>query len=109
MSNAIYENASEFIYKLFFHENIEDPGKKVPELTIIQRTKTTLTKNGESFDINLDELLFERKIYQPGCIVANIQISFQSDKVSESSSSAYIGSSKYTVAHLCLRWSYAVF
>ena len=86
MSNAIYENASEFIYKLFFHENIEDPGKKVPELTIIQRTKTTLTKNGESFDINLDELLFERKIYQPGCIVANIQISFQSDKVSESSS-----------------------
>ena len=86
MSNANLENTSEFLYKLSFHENIEDPGKEKPELTIIQRTKTSLTRNGETFDIDLDGLSFERKIYQPGCIVANIQICFQSDSVSDSSS-----------------------
>ena len=86
MSNSNFESLSEFIYKLSFHENIEDPGKEVPELTIIQRTKTSLTRNGETFDIDLNKLSFERKIYQPGCIVADIQICFQSEKVIDSAS-----------------------
>lgn len=80
------DNSSELIYKLSFHENIVDPGKEMPELTIIQRKKTSLTRNGETFDIDLNKLSFERKIYQPGCIVANIQICFQSNNVTESSS-----------------------
>ena len=85
MSYANFENASEFIYKLQFYENIEEPGKELPALTIVQRTKTTLTRKGVSFDIDLDELSFERKIYQPGSIVANIQVCFQSEKVTDSS------------------------
>ena len=86
MPNSIYENASEFIYKLSFHENIEDPGKSLPDLTIVQRTKTTLTWKEQSYDIDLDKLSFERKIYKPGCITADIQICFQSDTVKDSSS-----------------------
>ena len=85
MSYTNFENASEFIYKLFFHENIEEPSKSVPDLTLIQRTKTTLKKNDVMYDINLDDLSFERKVYQPGCITADIQLSFQNDNVADSS------------------------
>ena len=80
-----FENASEFIYKLYFHENIEDSSKSVADLTLIQRTKTTLKKNGVFYDIHLDNLSFKREIYQPGCITADIQIIFQTDNVSDSS------------------------
>ena len=32
MSYKNFENASEFIYKLYFHENIEDSSKRVTDL-----------------------------------------------------------------------------
>ena len=80
-----FENASEFIYKLYFHENIEDSSKSVTDLTLIQRTKTTLKKNGVFYDFHLDNLSFKREIYQPGCITADIQIIFQTSNVSDSS------------------------
>ena len=80
-----FENASEFIYKLYFHENIEDSSKSVTDLTLIQRTKTTLKKNGVFYDIHLDNLSLKREIYQPGCITADIQIIFQTSNVSDSS------------------------
>ena len=79
MSYSNFENNSEFTYKLYFYENIEDAGKEVPELTLIQRTSATLRSNNQVYDINLDELEFERKIYQPGCITANIQISIHTE------------------------------
>ena len=80
-----FENASEFIYKLYFHENIEDSSKSVTDLTLILRTKTTLKKNGVFYDIHLDNLSLKREIYQPGCITADIQIIFQTSNVSASS------------------------
>ena len=79
MAYKDFKEASEFTYKLYFHENIEDSGKDVPELTLVQRTKTTLKHNNQTYYINLDELEFERNIYQPGCITANIQISAQAE------------------------------
>lgn len=85
MSYSNFEKASEFTYKLYFYENIEDPGKEVPELTLIQRTSATLRNNTHTYDINLDELEFDRKIYQPGCITANIQISIHAEDKSKAS------------------------
>ena len=88
MAISPYVSASELIYKLEFHENIEDPGKSIPGLTIVQRTKTTLTWKDQTYDIDIDKLSFERNIYRPGCITADIQICFQpvkSDKEKESS------------------------
>ena len=88
MAISPYVSASELIYKLEFHENIEDPGKSIPGLTIVQRTKTTLTWKDQTYDIDIDKLSFERNIYKPGCITADIQICFQpvkSDKEKDSS------------------------
>ena len=85
MLYSTFENDSEFIHKLYFHENIEDPSKSVPDLTIVQRTKTILTREKQSLEIDLDKLSFERNIYQPCCITAEIQFSFQSDEVTDSS------------------------
>ena len=85
MSYKNFENASEFIYKLYFHENIEDSSKRVTDLTLIQRTKTTLKENGVFYDFHLDNLSFNREIYQPGCITADIQIIFQASNVPDSS------------------------
>lgn len=85
MSYSNFEKASEFTYKLYFYENIEDPGKEVPELTLIQRTSVTLRNNTHTYDINLDEIEFDRKIYQPGCITANIQISIHAEDKSKAS------------------------
>ena len=84
MSYKNFENASEFIYKLYFHENIEDSSKRVTDLTLIQRTKTTLKENGVFYDFHLDNLSFNREIYQPGCITADIQIIFQASNVPDS-------------------------
>ena len=85
MSYKNFENASEFIYKLYFHENIEDSSKRVTDLTLIQRTKTTLKENGVFYDFHLDNLSFNREIYQPGCITADIQIISQASNVPDSS------------------------
>ena len=85
MSYKNFENASEFIYKLYFHENIEDSSKRVTDLTLIQRTKTTLKENGVFYDFHLDNLSFNREIYQPEYVSADIQIIFQASNVPDSS------------------------
>ena len=77
MANTAFQDASEFTYKLHFHQNIESPDDTVPELTLVQRTTTSLKYNSLDFDIDLNDIDFHRKIYEPGCITANLQISYQ--------------------------------
>ena len=74
MANTDLKETLEFTYDLHFHENIESPDKTVPGLTLVQRVTTSLQHNSLSFDIELNEVEFQRKIYQPGCITANLQI-----------------------------------
>ena len=74
MANTDLKETLEFTYDLHFHENIESPDKTVPGLTLVQRVTTSLQHNSLSFDIELNEVEFLRKIYQPGCITANLQI-----------------------------------
>ena len=83
------ENSKEFKYRLYFHENIEDPGKSVPDLTLVQRTTTELKKNGTTYDIDLNDISFERKVYQPGCITVELQINFHSDANMDGTGSAF--------------------
>jgi len=77
MANTAFQDAPEFTYKLHFHQNIESPDDTVPELTLVQRTTTSLKYNSLDFDIDLNDIDFHRKIYEPGCITANLQISYQ--------------------------------
>ena len=78
MAISTFKEASELTYKLYFHQNLESPDKSVPELTLIQRGTTSLKYNDQSFDIDLNDIDFQRKVYQPGCITVNLQISYQS-------------------------------
>jgi hypothetical protein len=77
MASTDYKETLEFTYDLYFHENIESPDNTVPELALVQRATTSLIHNNLSFDIELNEVEFLRKLYQPGCITANLQIIYQ--------------------------------
>ena len=78
MANTAFKETLELTYGLHFHENIELPDKKVPELKLAQRTPTSLNYDNQSFDIELNGVEFLRKIYQPGCITANLQFIYRS-------------------------------
>ena len=79
MANSAFKETLELTYGLHFHENIESPDKKVPELKLAQRATTSLNYDNQSFNIELNEVEFQRKIYQPGCITANLQFIYQSE------------------------------
>ena len=79
MANTVFKETLEFTYVLYFHENIESPDKIVPELALEQRATTSLDYNNQSFDIELNGVEFQRKIYQPGCITADLQLIYQSE------------------------------
>ena len=79
MANTAFKETLEFTYVLYFHENIESPDKDVPELALEQRATTSLDYNNQSFDIELNGVEFQRKIYQPGCITADLQFIYQSE------------------------------
>ena len=79
MANTAFKETLEFTYVLYFHENIESPDKDVPELALEQRATTSLNYNNQSFDIELNGVEFQRKIYQPGCITADLQLIYQSE------------------------------
>ena len=79
MANTAFKETLEFTYVLYFHENIESPDKDVPELALEQRATTSLNYNNQSFDIELNGVEFQRKIYQPGCITADLQFIYQSE------------------------------
>lgn len=79
MANTALQKAKEFTYRLYFQENIEDSSKSVTELTIAQRTSTSLKLKTATYDIGLIAIEFERKVYQPGRISAEIQITALTD------------------------------
>ena len=72
MANTDFIETIDFTCGLYFHENIELPDKKVPELKLAQRATTSLKYNNQVLGIELYEVEFQRKIYQPGCITANL-------------------------------------
>ena len=76
MNYQAFEDATAFTYRLYLHENIEHPGKSVPSLMLAERTQTVLQKDSREYDIDLNGLRFERKAYQPGCIMAEMQVTF---------------------------------
>ena len=76
MNYQAFEDATAFTYRLYLHENIETPGKSVPSLMLAERTQTVLQKDSREYDIDLNGLRFERKAYQPGCIMAEMQVTF---------------------------------
>ena len=79
MANTALQKAKEFTYRLYFQENIEDSSKDVTQLTIAQRTSTSLKLKSTTYDIGLIAIEFERKVYQPGRISAEIQITALTD------------------------------
>ena len=62
-----------FIYKLSFLGNIEDPEKDLPELEVAQLGTTELKYQNEKYVITLHGIQFERKVYQPNEIDAELQ------------------------------------
>ena len=74
-----FVNASEFTYKLYLRDNLADASAKVPELTLVQLTETDLEFEGNKYKVAVKNVKFERKVYQPGEIKADIMITLMGD------------------------------
>lgn len=66
-----------FIYKLSFFGNIVDPDKNLHELEVGQLETTELKYNNENYIITLHGIQYERKVYQPNEINAELQFALK--------------------------------
>ena len=74
-----FVNASEFTYKLYLRENLASASVKVPDLTLVQLMETDLEFEGSKYKVAVRDIKFERKVYQPGEIKAEIMITLMED------------------------------
>jgi len=65
-------NATEFIYKFTFQNNIEDASKEVPALTLEQLNATEFKHKDALYSITLGAIQFDRKVYEPGQITTEL-------------------------------------
>ena len=66
-----------FSYKLSFFGNIVDPGKNPSDLEVGQLETTELKCNDANYIITLHGIQYERKVYQPNEIDAELQFALQ--------------------------------
>lgn len=77
MDNVDALTAKGLIYKLTFLNNIEDPDKVLPELIVTQLGDTVFEHQNAKYSITLNGLQFDRKIYQPNEIDAELHFMLQ--------------------------------
>ena len=72
------------IYKLTFLNNIEDPDKVLPELIVTQLGDTVFEHQNAKYSITLNGVQFDRKIYQPNEIDAELHFMLQNSTKEDS-------------------------
>ena len=77
MDNIDALTAKGLIYKLTFLNNIEDPAKDLPELIVTQLGDTVFEHQNAKYSITLNGVQFDRKIYQPNEIDAELHFMLQ--------------------------------
>lgn len=70
----IFKGSVRYSYKILFDENIVDPKKEMPEFSLDQSGDTEFNYMNVGYSATLKEMRFERKIYQPGQITADILV-----------------------------------
>ena len=69
------DSTNNYLFRLYFGENIKTMDKSVPTLVLEQRRKKEGYKlDNEYYDLVLNGVKFSRKIYEPGLIEAEITI-----------------------------------
>ena len=84
MDNVDALTAKGLIYKLTFLNNIEDPDKVLPELIVTQLGDTVFEHQNAKYSITLNGVQFDRKIYQPNEIDAELHFMLQNSTKEDS-------------------------
>ena len=84
MDNVDALTAKGLIYKLTFLNNIEDPAKDLPELKVTQLGDTVFEHQNAKYSITLNGVQFDRKIYQPNEINAELHFMLQNSTAENS-------------------------
>ncbi len=77
------KTAKGLIYKLTLSNNIEDPSKDIPELKVTQLGDTVFEHQNNKYSITLNGVQFDRKIYQPNEINAELHFMLQETPTKE--------------------------
>ena len=77
MKYGDFMNASEFTYKLYLQDYLADASVKLPELTLVQQAESDLNYEGANYKVAINDIKFDRKVYQPGEIKAEIMITLK--------------------------------
>ena len=77
MKYGDFMNASEFTYKLYLQDYLADASVKLPELTLVQQAESDLNYEGADYKVAINDIKFDRKVYQPGEIKAEIMITLK--------------------------------
>ena len=72
-------NSTEFTYKLYLQDCIADASQKVPKLTLVQLAESDLDYEDAQYKVAVNNIQFNRKVYQPGEIKAEIMITLKGD------------------------------
>ena len=72
-------NSTEFTYKLYLQDYLADASVRVPELTLVQLVESDLKYEGADYKVAVNDIKFNRKIYQPGEISAELMITLKGD------------------------------
>ena len=81
--NKDAKTAKGLIYKLTLSNNIEDPSKDIPELKVTQLGDTVFEHQNNKYSITLNGVQFDRKIYQPNEINAELHFMLQETPTKE--------------------------
>ena len=84
MDNVDALTAKWLIYKMTFLNNIEDPAKDLPELKVTQLGDTVFEHQNAKYSITLNGVQFDRKIYQPNEINAELHFMLQNSTAENS-------------------------
>ena len=77
------KTAKGLIYKLTLSNNIEDPSKDIPKLKVTQLGDTVFEHQNNKYSITLNGVQFDRKIYQPNEINAELHFMLQETPTKE--------------------------
>ena len=70
----VFKKATGYTYRILFDENIANPKKEVTPFSLNEGGEAAFTYQNIRYSVVLKEMQFERKLYQPGQITAEIHV-----------------------------------
>ena len=70
----VFKKATGYTYRILFDENIANPKKEVTPFSLNEGGEAAFTYMNIRYSVVLKEMQFERKLYQPGQITAEIHV-----------------------------------